>query len=251
MNILVADDEDLIRKNFVKRIHRLNIKIDQVYEAENGIRAMQIMKMHPIHMCLLDINMPLKNGLELLDEMKQCSERTHFIIISGYDSFSYAKEAIRHGVHRYLLKPINREEFEEAVTSLYEKILSETRRPGVRESASPVMRQILDSIEQNYRDAEYNLSKLAEEIQLSESYITRLLKKEISTTFSEYLTARRIEKAKQIMCAEGAQVKLYEVAESVGYRNQHYFSQVFKKYEGQSPKEWLSEKEPASTLNWK
>lgn len=237
MNILVADDEDVIRRNFIKRINRLNIRVDCIYEAKHGLEALDMLKKHEIQICLLDINMPLKNGLELLKDMNRLSGQTRFIIISGYDNFSYAKEAIRYGVYRYLLKPINREEFEEAVLSLYEEMAEKEKE---RTSHSLILRQILDTIDHHYRNADYSLSGLAAEMELSEGYITKLLKKETAMTFSEYLTYRRLEKAKQMMRSEGVHVKLYEVAEAVGYKNQHYFSQVFKKSEGMSPKEWLT-----------
>lgn len=235
IHILVCDDEMMIRKNFIKRINRLHIPIAGIHEAENGIQALKVLQECSIHICLLDINMPLKNGLELLRELNHCSQDTRFIIISGYDNFQYAKEAICYGVYRYLLKPINREEFEEAVLSLYKEISRKQQKSIV----SPVIRKILDEIEYNYRNPDYSRLDLAEAVMLSEGYITRLLKREMGTTFSEYLTTKRIEKAKQMIQLEGSCVKLYEVAEAVGYKNQHYFSQVFKKLEGVSPKEFM------------
>lgn len=55
MNILVADDEDLIRRNFIKRINRLNIQVDCIYEAKHGLEALDMLKKHEIQICLLDI----------------------------------------------------------------------------------------------------------------------------------------------------------------------------------------------------
>lgn len=234
IQILVADDEEMIRSNFIKRINRLNIPISAIFQAGNGVQAMKILKEQTIQIALLDINMPFKNGLDLLAELKACSCDTRFIIISGYDSFQYAAEAIRYGVYRYLLKPINRVEFEEAVTSLYEII----RESQGGKTHSPVLGRILTEIDHHFRDPDYSLIKLSQSVQLSDGYITKLLKKEIQTTFSDYLIQKRIEAAKQMIRSEGSLIKLYEVADAVGYKNQHYFSQVFKKVTGMTPKEF-------------
>ncbi|MBP2646080.1 MAG: two component transcriptional regulator, AraC family, partial [Firmicutes bacterium] len=91
-------------------------------------------------------------------------------------------------------------------------------------------------IEKYYYKEELSLSNLAEEIHMSPTYLSRLLKQEIGVSFIEYLTQVRVRKAIQLMSS--STVKMYEIAEQVGYSNQHYFSTAFKKVVGFSPAEY-------------
>lgn len=236
INILVADDEEIIRKNFIKRINRANIVFDQVFEARNGVEAVEIIKKNKVHVVLADINMPFLNGLELIKEINKLCPDVVIIIISGYDNFSYAQEAIKYGVFRYILKPVNPKEFIEIVESAIN--IAKERFHLQNPTHSPTMTKIKKTMAENFKDSEYSLSTLSREIGLSEGHITKLLKKELGLTFSDLLTEMRIEQAKKIILSEGSLVKMYEVAEAVGYKNQHYFSLVFKKMVGMPPKQF-------------
>ena len=74
---------------------------------------------------LTDINMPQVTGLELLKELKKINSDVKFIILSGYDDFSYAKKAIELGVENYILKPIDEEELEKTLKNTINKIKQE------------------------------------------------------------------------------------------------------------------------------
>lgn len=91
-------------------------------------------------------------------------------------------------------------------------------------------------IEDYYHKPELSLKDLAESIQISPAYLSRLLKQEIGTSFIDYLTHVRMQKAMLLM--SDPSVRLYEVSERVGYSNQHYFSTAFKKVVGVSPAEY-------------
>ena len=95
-------------------------------------------------------------------------------------------------------------------------------------------------IEDHYDQEELSLQKLADNIQISPTYLSRLLKRELGLSFIDYLTRVRIERAMQLM--SDPLIKLYEVAERVGYSNQHYFSTAFKKVVGHSPAEYRKQR---------
>ncbi len=232
MNILIADDEKTIRESFIKRIKRLNLNIQNYFEAADGQAAIELCKVHDIAFALVDINMPNLSGLEFLKLLHKQNKGIKTIIISGHQEFSYAAEAMKYGVQRYLLKPINREEFEETVLELYKSC------SNVEHDMSKIANTILNHIDDNYKNPDYSLSILASEVQLSEGYITKILKKECNSTFSDYLISQRINCAKkQIENSDGI-IKMYEIAESCGFSSQHYFSRAFKKVTGTSPKQW-------------
>jgi len=96
--------------------------------------------------------------------------------------------------------------------------------------------KILKYIETNFSDQNLNLEMASDQIGLSPSYISALLKNEKNTTFVKYVTQLRMEKAKELLKKQS--LKIIEVAEMVGYYEPYYFSHYFKKYEGKSPKEF-------------
>ncbi len=234
-NVLIIDDEELIRQGIKKRIISYELNIGTIFEGSNGIQALELLKNNKIHIALVDINIPFINGLEFIKEGIKLSRDTIFIIISGYDNFSYAQKAIEYGVFRYILKPINKNQLKETLIEAL-NILGE-KADESDDKLNPLTRRILTEVNNNYSNSEYSLLDLAKSVGFSESYISKTLKKDIGMTFNEYLTSIRIEMAKKILMTEGKLTTVNEVAKRVGYSNQHYFSQVFKKHIGATPSE--------------
>ncbi|WP_404987885.1 response regulator transcription factor [Clostridium culturomicium] len=234
-NVLIIDDEELIRQGIKKRIISYELNIGTIFEGSNGIQALELLKNNKIHIALVDINIPFINGLEFIKEGIKLSRDTIFIIISGYDNFSYAQKAIEYGVFRYILKPINKNQLKETLIEAI-NLLGEKADEN-DDKLNPLTKRILTEVNNNYSNCEYSLLDLAKSVGFSESYISKTLKKDIGMTFNEYLTSIRIEMAKKILMTEGKLTTVNEVAKRVGYSNQHYFSQVFKKHIGATPSE--------------
>lgn len=116
---------------------------------------------------------------------------------------------------------------------LYQELVKELHR---KVSCTPIVLLSQKYIETHYHKEELSLQDVAENIQISPTYLSRLLKTEIGVSFIEYLTYVRVQKAMQLI--NDPSVKMYEVAEQVGYSNQHYFSTAFKKVVGMSPVEY-------------
>lgn len=91
-------------------------------------------------------------------------------------------------------------------------------------------------IEENYRDPELNLEKVADQVYISSCYLSRLFKEVTSYSFTEYLNRRRIKAAEHLLLTSPA--KIYEIAETVGFRDSHYFGIVFKKTTGLAPSDY-------------
>ena len=113
-NILIVDDEQLIRQGLRARIEYLGIDVDEMFEADNGLMALGIQDAHPIDLVITDICMPDMDGLELIQQMQKKNNQIQFIVLSGYAEFSYAETAIRLGVKAYLLKPVSNDDLKEA-----------------------------------------------------------------------------------------------------------------------------------------
>jgi two-component system response regulator YesN len=107
--ILIVDDEELIRKGLKAMIARHRQNFYDIHLCSNGSEAKEILDHENIDILITDIRMPELDGIELINHLKSTHNETEIIILSGYDDFNYAKEAIRCGAKEYLLKPVNRE----------------------------------------------------------------------------------------------------------------------------------------------
>lgn len=121
----------------------------------------------------------------------------------------------------------------EGLTETYEGLSSEVaRRSGHR----TFVLQAQNYIDSHYGKPELTLEEVAATVQVSPGYLSRLLKRETGFSFVDYLTRVRINKA--VLLMSDPAVKVYEVAEAVGYQSQHYFSRAFKRVFGRSPVEY-------------
>lgn len=123
--VMLADDENLILQGLENIIDWEELGLEIVNKASNGQEAIDKFNENPVDIVVTDINMPQVTGLELLKELKKISSDVKFIILSGYDDFSYAKKAIELGVENYILKPIDEEELEKTLKNTINKINQE------------------------------------------------------------------------------------------------------------------------------
>ena len=105
VKLLVADDEEVIRRGVAKYIRLHTDRFDKIYEAENGQEAIDLLLKYQPDILLLDVQMPLKNGLDVMKEAERAGLHPIVVILSGYDEFKYAQQALRYGAKEYLLKP--------------------------------------------------------------------------------------------------------------------------------------------------
>ncbi len=108
--VLIVDDEPTIREGLAALIPWEEYRISQVETAKNGEEALQLHEMLSPDLMIVDIKMPGMTGIELIERIRRKDPLVHFIILSGYAEFEYAKSAISVGVEGYLLKPIVEEE---------------------------------------------------------------------------------------------------------------------------------------------
>lgn len=109
--ILVADDEKVTRKGIVTILKRGIKEEIEVLEAANGNEALDLVSNQMVHLIVTDICMPLCTGLEFVSKLRDNDEEMKVIIVSGYENFDYAKQALKLGVEDYITKPIQKEEF--------------------------------------------------------------------------------------------------------------------------------------------
>lgn len=104
--VTIVENEDMVRNAMIKRIDWAKLGMEVVDSVADGATALERIAANPPDIVITDIRMPKMDGLELCRNLCQRFPSIYVIILSGYDKFQYAQEAIRFGVKEYLLKPI-------------------------------------------------------------------------------------------------------------------------------------------------
>lgn len=122
--VMVADDEPRHRRGLSEMIRRLRPSYE-VLEVKNGEEAVEAVRTHPIDIAVTDIKMPLKDGLEFLEETADLLPHLKTVILSGYANFQYAQKALQLGAFDYVLKPVNDERVEAMLQKVEKRIENE------------------------------------------------------------------------------------------------------------------------------
>ena len=235
LQVLLVDDEIMIREGFKHLFDWEAHDCQVVGEAADGMEAMnQIDALQP-DIVIMDINIPIMNGLKVI----QCSRMKHpeiaFVIVSGYDDFSYCREALRLKITDYILKPVNYEEFGACIDNLkialFRQQLPQEETQGEERPIMAITRYL-----QEHLSEDISLSILAEEFHLSAQYISQLFKSEIGVNFLAYLTNIRMERAKKLLLSTA--LSIGEISEQLGFGDYRVFTKVFKKSEGVTPSQY-------------
>ncbi|MDD2957133.1 MAG: response regulator [Lachnospiraceae bacterium] len=232
MNILIVDDEAPIRIGIEKRIRKYGYAVENIYQASYARQAIDILERTRIDLVFADINMPFMSGLDFIERYK--GSDTAFVIVSGYDEFSYAQRAIELGVERYLLKPINPKEFQ----SIMDEMMKRYQLKNGKEEYGAAAGQILACIREHIADAGFSLTICAESLSMSESSLGKILKKDVGIGFSDLLNQCRIERATQLIGKNDGKIRSASLASECGFSSQQYFSVVFRKVTGMTPRQY-------------
>lgn len=248
--VVVIEDEEAIRKGIIMSIDFSSLNCMLVGEASNGVEGINLIKEKKPDIVITDVTMPLMSGIEMIEKTLDLNYTS--IIISGYDEFSYAKKAIRLGVCDYLMKPIDKEELNTVIKSVISgydlssqinDLLQEKNKSTYIQLLDIVghedhlVNKIIDYINQHYSEKIF-LTDVADYLHYSESLLSKRFRRTTQMTFNEYLNRFRIQKAIDLMKTET--YYLTEISDICGFSDYKYFSTVFKKYTGNSPKQFMS-----------
>lgn len=242
-SVIIVEDEELLLHNLVQKVQLLDTGFEVVGKSQTGIQAYELVKQLTPDLVITDICMPAMDGITLLKKIQEHYPMTDFIITSGYSDFEYAKSAIHLQVTEYLLKPVDPEELKAALLKLKSKYelqqstFNDIFNPSTtRNTPSQIASILKDYIVQNYK-LEINLNLIANNMNYSSSYLTKIFFQRYDCTPSKYLTSIRMQKAQHIL-QHNPELSIRQVGESVGYQDQGYFSRIFKKQIGVSPLEY-------------
>ena len=122
LKVFLVEDESVIREGFRDKIPWEQYGFQLVGEAGDGEMALPMIRKLKPDLLITDIKMPFMDGLSLSEIVKEEFPKIKIIIISGYDDFEYARQAIKAGVDQYLLKPITRTTLRGVLLEMKEKI---------------------------------------------------------------------------------------------------------------------------------
>ena len=112
IKILYVEDDEIARENGVEYLENF---FEQIYEASDAIKALQVYEKYQPDIIITDIQMPKLNGLEFVKRIRQKDKKTQIIIITAFCDKDYLLKAIELGLVKYLVKPVCEKEFEEAL----------------------------------------------------------------------------------------------------------------------------------------
>jgi len=251
LKVLIVEDEDIIRRGLVHMVDWAKLGCCTVGEASDGKEGLtQISKLHP-DIVVTDVKMPFMDGIEMLQE-SIAGFAYEALIISGYDEFEYARKAISLGVSDYLLKPIDMDSLSATIKKIALKIQKkrellwyypkkddrfdrEVFELPVASAQNKSVCSILEYIEAHYKE-KICIDDASKALGMSSTCLETQLKKELRYTFNSYLNHYRILHSLDLL--KDGSLKVYEIADAVGFRDYKYFVQVFKKFMGCSPREF-------------
>ncbi len=235
--LLIVEDEEILLERLMKTIDWKIAGVDKVIGKTSSEDALSVVLTENVDVVLTDIRMPIIDGLDLAELIKNEKKRPYVILMSGYKEFEYAHRAIKLGVMDYILKPFSKEEVLEAVKRAVEKLNAESIQQDISSycGSEDIVDTVLKFIAANC-SRQISLNDVAEYVHLHPVYLSRLLKNKTGKTFKEILTEARLKKAERLL--KNSSLKHYEIAEAVGFSDAQYFSQVFKKVYGMTPIEW-------------
>lgn len=254
--VLIADDERNIREGLKTFIPWKSIDLTVVDSVDNGRKVVDYLSNQEVDILLLDIKMPVLSGLEVMEIVSSKYPRVKSIILSGHADFKYAQQAISYSVTEYLLKPINISHICDVLGKIKKGLdaqrgdtgdtgilanqhLIEHMKSGSIQGTSR-RKRIVDMskewIEHHYSE-NFGLDCIANQFQISKEYFCSIFKEETGENFIQYLKGVRMAKAITLM-KDNPGLRIYEIAEKVGYRESKYFCRVFKTHYGQYPEEY-------------
>lgn len=261
IKLLIVDDETIACSTIRCIIESNFPQIGMISEAYNGKAALEKAQELEPDIVIMDIEMPMINGIEASRRIKNLLPKCAIIFLTAFASFTYAKQAITLGAVEYLLKPVEPEELVAIMKQTLRQIKSDSlmdgilppkneekkklyadkelqKVQGIGERSLMVVHEVKAYIDAHYMD-DISVESLADQFQISVSHFNRIFKQSFQVNCKEYITSVRVEKAKEYLT--GSVLNVSEIGSMVGYPDANYFTKVFRKKTGMTPKEYRNE----------
>jgi YesN/AraC family two-component response regulator len=235
-NLLIADDEPSMQDGLTNLVNwaELNCRVAGV--CGDGESVIRFLERERVDALLMDIRMPNGTGLDVAEHVYKARNPVRIILLSGFQDFEYARQAMHCGVRHYLTKPVLPSLLVEAVR---EALCGLT--PNIAESTPPhehfgaenaQISKTMAYIEAHYAE-KLTLTDAARNVFLNPTYLSRLFSEKAGCTFQRYLTQTRMNAAARLLTETKRPVS--EICEAVGYSDLKHFYRAFNEMMGLSP----------------
>ena len=242
LKVVIVEDEYYVRKGIIQSFDWEKVGCEIVGEASNGKTGIEVVEDSKPDLVIVDVEMPVMDGIEMVRHLKSKRCIAEFVFLTAHQQFTYVHSALKLEAVDYLLKPFRFEDLEECIrkvrlkihkadTPLEEQIIFSQEL----QVKNGYIKSVIDYVRKHYSEEISNVT-VAEELDINPAYFCRLFKKETGYTFGQYLTNYRIHVAEGLLA--NFDLRISEVAEQVGIPDSNYFSQVFKRAVGMTPKEY-------------
>lgn len=254
LRVLIAEDEDMIRKGLVYTTDWLSMDCTVVAEAADGKEGLEKILEYKPDVVIADICMPFLDGIEMI---RQASQKLRFksILLTSYADFEYARRAIEARVSEYILKPVDEEALARIMKGLNEEIASSRQVEHAMEQAeleggnlnleyyiqldlseNRYVSKAIEAIRGHYGE-KLSIEGISEELGVSASYLSRKFKETTGQTFLDFLNKYRVQQAIHLL--NRREYRISEISEAVGFTDYKHFCSVFKKYTMKSPTKFM------------
>ncbi|RGN36482.1 hybrid sensor histidine kinase/response regulator transcription factor [Bacteroides oleiciplenus] len=243
--VLVVEDNEELQSFLTVQLS----KYYKVLTANNGMEAMEVLKDQIVNLIVSDIMMPLKNGLELCNEIKSNIETCHIpvILLTAKTTLNNKIEGLNSGADAYMEKPFAMPHLLVQIKNLLESRMKlrqnfanspyiATNSMAQNKADEDFLNKLTEIIRQNLDDDTFNIDDLAREVNMSRTSLHRKIKVITELTPGDFIRIIRLKKAAELLL-EG-EYRINEICMIVGIRSLSYFSKSFQKQFGVLPKDF-------------
>lgn len=213
--------------------------------AGNGKEALEMLSQSKIDLFLVDVMMPVMNGLDFLRALKAQNVSGQRVIASNYNEFEYVRQGMKLGACDYLLKPVSPEALRECLMNIRQELAAEEtevveqifQKCGADTGAG--FTQKLMAWFAGHEDI--NQKDISEAFMLSQDYFGKLFKRQMNENFSQFVLRYKMEYARYLL--EETEDRIYEISEKLGYKTPDYFTKLFREYTGETPAQYRKKTE--------
>ena len=247
--LIVEDKQDL--REFLK--NALKDKFKKIYQAENGLVALEVIKQQQPDIIVSDVMMPQMNGYQLCKEIKENLNISHIpvILLTARADSESQMLGYKLGADAYLPKPFEMEMLLSVIQNqMRNREYIKSRYRGNQFILSPqeatfsnadeqFMIKLNEMIDQNLSQPDLDVKFLTAQMAMSRTSLYNKVKELTGMGANDYINRRRIDKA--IILLTQSDMSITEISEQVGFTYQRYFSTLFKEMKGMTPSQFRAQ----------
>lgn len=244
-SILFVDDEQLIIDSVQYLLEWQKNGFALPLTARSVSAAKGIFLQEKVDVLICDLELLNESGFSLIEWVRGRYPQTLIAISTCHAEFEYAQRAVRLGVVEYLLKPLVREEFEGFLANCRRRLASISINIELGEqerNTSDMIHTVLEYIDANLQN-DLTRENICKAVFISETYLSKLFRKETGVSISEYIVERRIALAKRLLAETNEPIST--ICVKTGYNFPAHFSKIFRLRTGKTPMQYRAEQRDA------